>query len=334
MIEFSDKELQRIAKEIEAADQPIVPLSDEEVAEVEAAYNPYQIDPARDARQREGFEQMLQEWKKWTAERTPNAVTMKEFPRLDFDDNVELSIELDTSAPRQRNFVRINDPRRKGGNMPKADTSGVTVADYAEQYDAATPQEGDVALCKGCTLRIEYEDGIWKHEFPARHDAIPDFPPTLTPHATTTLHAALAELYAVCMALTHKGIFTSAEMHDFEAALGVAFAALHPQEAAEPPTPPADTLREALAAHLSGLPRSHYGLLTESQKDVYRHQAFCVLEIVNAYKIHSDAFDLGGCTVITPDSKAVTTAAFLRRMMSDEWWAEFVQEALLGVRPK
>lgn len=55
--------LRRLQNELDRTDYgEIVPMSNAEVAALEAAYEPEQIDPERDARQRAEFEQMRKEW--------------------------------------------------------------------------------------------------------------------------------------------------------------------------------------------------------------------------------------------------------------------------------
>lgn len=62
-LQFTEGALQRLLDEFDHLDDvQIIPLSDEEVVAIEAAYEPGQIDPARDARQWKEFEQQRQEW--------------------------------------------------------------------------------------------------------------------------------------------------------------------------------------------------------------------------------------------------------------------------------
>lgn len=61
-IKFTRPELRRILTDLDAADEPIVPLTDAEVAEIEAAYVPGQISPEHDARQRAEIEALRQEF--------------------------------------------------------------------------------------------------------------------------------------------------------------------------------------------------------------------------------------------------------------------------------
>lgn len=62
-LQFTKGELQRLLEELDRLeDASIEPLSSEEVAAIEAAYDHRSIDPVRDARQREEIEQMRREW--------------------------------------------------------------------------------------------------------------------------------------------------------------------------------------------------------------------------------------------------------------------------------
>lgn len=62
-IQFTKKELRRLLEYLDRLDDaPIVPLSNEEVTEIEAAYELRQIDSVRKARQYEDFEQLRQGW--------------------------------------------------------------------------------------------------------------------------------------------------------------------------------------------------------------------------------------------------------------------------------